>query len=424
MNEPRTAPLNTQHSALSNTLRALHNRNYRMYWSGQLVSMTGSWMQRTAMAWLVLQVTDSPLALGTLTMLQFLPITLFSLVGGVMADRFPKRRVLLITQVGTALQAVALAVLIGSGRVELWHLYVFSIVQGFFQAVDNPTRAAISMELVGREALANAVALNSANFNVSRILGPALAGVLLATVGTAVCFWLNAASYIPIILSLVAMRPSEYHAVPPPARGTVASQLAEGLSYALRTPAVFGMLLGIWTLGTFGFNFMTIIPLLARFVFDAGAEAFGFLSSCLGAGSLVGVLMIAAREEATRRWLFGGAVAFTVILALVGLSPWYALSAALLFLLGIASINFSATAQTLLQYAAPGQLRGRVMSLYTVLFAGMTPLGALFVGALSETFSVPLAILLSAVVCALGTLASWLYLRYRKGAAEGLVGHQ
>jgi MFS family permease len=401
--------------------RSLRNRNYRLYWSGQLVSMTGSWMQRTAMAWLVLDVTASPLAVGTLTMLQFLPILLFSLVGGVLADRLPKRRVLLATQIGTALQAVALAVLVSMGDVDQWHLYGLALVQGLFQAIDNPTRAAFSMELVGREDLANAVALNSANFNVSRIVGPALAGVLLASVGTAVCFWLNALSYAPIILSLLALRPAEFHAVPEPARGSMGGQLAEGLRYALRTPFVFGVLLVVWSLGAFGFNFMTIIPLLARFVFDAGPEAFGFLSSFLGAGSLCGVLLVAQRANATRGWLFGGAAAFSVLLALVALSPWLTLSAALLFVLGFAGLTFSANAQTLLQYAAPGQLRGRVMSLYTVLFAGMTPLGAIVVGGLSEVYSVQAALLIVASLCALGTLASWLYLRRPAARAEASV---
>ncbi|MBX5490588.1 MAG: MFS transporter [Chloroflexi bacterium] len=399
-------------SWLGATFRALENRNYRLYWSGQLVSLTGSWMQRTAVAWLVLELTDSPLALGTVTMLQFLPMLLFSLVGGVLADRWPKRRVLLVTQVGSALQATALALLVSSGQIDLWHLYALSFIQGLFQAVDNPTRAAFAAELVGPDHLANAIALNSGNFNASRIFGPALAGALLATVGTAVCFWANALSYVPIVWGLLAMRPEEFH-MAPPARGSVYGQLVEGLAYAVRTPAIFGVLVIVWALGTFGFNFITIIPLLARFVFDAGPEAYGLLSSCLGAGSLCGALLAAGRARATRGWLFFGAAVFTVLLGSVALSSWYALSAVLLFALGMAGITFSATAQTLLQYAAPGQMRGRVMSLYTVLFAGTTPLGALVVGGLSESYSVPAALLVTASLCALGTATAWLYLRYR-----------
>jgi MFS family permease len=402
---------------LAATFRALHNRNYRLFWTGQLVSLTGGWMQRTAMAWLVIQITDSPLALGTVTFLQFLPMLLFALVGGVLADRFPKRQLLLCTQVGIAVQAMALAILVGTGAVQLWHLYVFAVIQGLFNAVDNPTRNAFAMELVGPDDLANAVALNSGNFNISRIIGPAAGGFLIATVGTAVCFWLNAFSYFPVIAALLMMRPAEFHAIPAPARGSVARQLAEGLGYVVRTPAVFGIFVVIWALGAFGFNFITFLPLLARYVFDTGPEGYGLLSSCLGFGSLLAVLVVAGRGRASRQMMLRAAAGFTVLLGLVALAPWYLLGALLLIILGGTSIAFSATAQTLLQLAAPGQLRGRVMSLYTVLFAGMTPLGAITVGGLSETFGVRVALLTVTVLCGLGVLASWLYLRSRLGAA-------
>jgi MFS family permease len=395
----------------------LHNRNYRLFWTGQLVSLTGGWMQRTAMAWLVIQITDSPLALGTVTFLQFLPMLLFALVGGVLADRFPKRQLLLGTQVGIAVQAMALAILVGTGAVQLWHLYVFAVIQGLFNAVDNPTRNAFAMELVGPDDLANAVALNSGNFNISRIIGPAAGGFLIATVGTAVCFWLNAFSYFPVIAALLMMRPAEFHAIPAPARGSVARQLVEGLGYVVRTPAVFGIFVVIWALGAFGFNFITFLPLLARYVFDTGPEGYGLLSSCLGFGSLLAVLVVAGRGRASRQMMLRAAAGFTVLLGLVALAPWYLLGALLLIILGGTSIAFSATAQTLLQLAAPGQLRGRVMSLYTVLFAGMTPLGAITVGGLSETFGVRVALLTVTVLCGLGVLASWLYLRSRLGAA-------
>src|SRR4051794_18000425 len=292
---------------LAATFRALHNRNYRLFWTGQLVSLTGGWMQRTAMAWLGIQITDSPLALGTVTFLQFLPMLLFALVGGVLADRFPKRRLLLCTQVGIAVQAMALAILVGTGAVQLRHLYVFAVVQGLFNAVDNPARNAFAMELVGSDDLANAVALNSGNFNISRIIGPAAGGFLIATVGTAVCFWLNAFSYFPVIAALIMMRPAEFHEVPKPARGSVARQLAEGLGYVVRTPAVFGIFVVIWALGAFGFNFITFLPLLARYVFDTGPEGYGLLSSCLGFGSLLAVLVVAGRGRASRQMMLRAA---------------------------------------------------------------------------------------------------------------------
>jgi MFS family permease len=414
----RTKPAaRTTRTRLAATFRALRNRNYRLFWTGQLVSVSGGWMQRTAMAWLVIQTTDSPLALGTVTFLQFLPMLLFALVGGVLADRFPKRQLLLVTQVGIAVQAMALAILVGTGAVQLWHLYVFAVIQGLFNAVDNPTRNAFAMELVGPADLANAVALNSGNFNISRIIGPAAGGFLIATVGTAVCFWLNAFSYIPVIAALLMMRPAEFYEVPPPARGSVARQLSEGLGYVVRTPEVFGIFVVIWTLGAFGYNFITFLPLLARYVFGTGAEGYGLLSSCLGFGSLLAVLVVAGRGRASRQMMLRAAAGFTVVLGLVALAPWYLLGALLLIVLGGISIAFSATAQTLLQYAAPGQLRGRVMSLYTVMFAGMTPLGAITIGGLSESFGVRVAMLIATALCALGVLASWLYLRSRLGAA-------
>jgi len=291
------------------------------------------------------------------------------------------------------------------------------VIQGLFNAVDNPTRNAFAMELAGPDDLANAVALNSGNFNISRIIGPAAGGFLIATVGTAVCFWLNAFSYFPVIAALIMMRPAEFHAVPAPARGSMARQLAEGLGYVVRTPAVFGIFVVIWALGAFGFNFITFLPLLARYVFETGPEGYGLLSSCLGFGSLLAVLVVAGRGRASRQMMLRAAAGFTVLLGLVALAPWYLLGALLLIILGGTSIAFSATAQTLLQLAAPGQLRGRVMSLYTVLFAGMTPLGAITVGGLSETFGVRVALLTVTVLCGLGVLASWLYLRSRLGAA-------
>jgi MFS family permease len=409
--DPAAAP----RTRLGTTFRALRNYNYRLFWGGQFFSLTGSWIQRTGLAWLVLEMTGSPLALGTVTMLQFLPISLLALFGGVVADRFSKRQVLIVTQILVGAQAIVLAALVSSGSVQLWHLYVLSLIQGTFLAVDNPARSALVMELVGREDLSNAVALNSGNFNLSRIVGPAVGGVLIATVGMAACFWVNAASYVGPLVGLLLMRPAEFHDVPPPARGSVRRQLAEGIGYVLRTPALFGALLLVFTFGAFGFNFISIIPLLARFVYETGPEGYGVLSSCLGLGSLVAALVVAGREQASRRVLFGAAASFAVLLGCVALTPWYALGALLLLVLGFATIAFAANSQTLIQYAAPGQMRGRVMSLHTVLNMGMTPLGALSIGGLSEYLGVRLALGVLCGLCCLGTVATWCYLRYRLG---------
>jgi MFS family permease len=225
----------------------------------------------------------------------------------------------------------------------------------------------------------------------------------------------NAISYLPVIAALLMMRPAEFFEVPTPSRGSVRRQLAEGFRFVLRTPAVFGVFVVLWALGAFGYNFLTFLPLLARYAFETGAEGYGILSSCLGFGSLLAVLVVAGRRHATRRLLLAAAVGYTIVHALVALAPWYVLAAGLLVVLGGLSIAFSATAQTLVQYEAPGQLRGRVMSLYTVLSAGGTPLGALVVGGLSETYGIRAAMVIASGVCALGALAAWLYLRERLG---------
>jgi MFS family permease len=402
---------------VGSTFRALRNYNYRLFWGGQFVSLTGDWIQRAGMSWLVLDLTGSPLQLGTVTMLQFLPISLFAIFGGVLADRLPKRRVLVLTQLGICTDTIILAALVSTGTIQLWQLYILAVFQGLFQAVDAPTRQAFVMELVGRDDLANAVALNSCNFNLSRILGPAVGGVLIASVGTAICFWLNAASYLPVIAALALMRPAAFHAVPPPIRGRVLRQLGEGLVYAARTPAVFGVLLVVATFGAFGFNFITILPLLARYAYDAGPQGYGVLSSFLGIGSLTAALVVAGRQRATRGFMLMAGLIFATLLVLLGANPWYGVGAVLLLLMGMASIAFSATNQTLVQYAAPGQLRGRVMGVYTVLAMGMTPIGALTLGGLSELAGIRVALGAVGALCALGTLTAWLYLRHRLGRA-------
>ena len=400
---------------LAATFRALRNYNYRLYWCGQLGAMTGSWIQRTATAWLVLQISDSPLAVGAVTMLQFLPVLVFGLFGGLLADRLPKRRLLVGIQLVQAAQAVTLALLVDTGHVQLWHVYLLAIIQGFAFAVETPTRGAFVMELVGADDLPNAVALNSTNFNLSRVLGPSTAGFLIATVGTGICFWVNALSYVPAMAALLLMRPAQFHSVPGPARGAVGRQLLEGLAYAGRTPTVFGPLLLIGTVGAFGFSFGTTLPLIARYLFETGPEGYGLLSSCLGVGAMAAALIIAGRQRATLRMLLGSAVAFLLVHVAVLLCPWFVVTAVLLGALGGTSIVVSATAQTLIQLAAPGQMRGRVMGLFSLTFMGLTPLGALAIGALSEALGVRNGLMVVVGICALGTLATWLYLRRSLG---------
>jgi MFS family permease len=403
MSESRRPPL-------AHAFRALRIRDYRLYWLGQLGSQTGTWMQTLAQAWLVLQLTDSPLALGTVATVQFAPILLFSLFGGVLADRVSKLRLLLITQTVMLAQATTLALLTWTGQIQLWQIYALALVLGTANAIGNPTRQAFVRDLVGPDDLPNAVALNSAQFNLSRIIGPALAGVLITLIGVAGCFALNALSFLGVIGALLRLRPA-HSGAPAPARGSVLGQIGEGLRYALTTPdtALIVLLMGV--IGTFGYNFNVVLPLIARYVLDATPLEFGALTTALGVGSLIAALGLAYAGRATRRTLLIGAGGFSVLLALVALSRWWSLTVALLVALGACSIVFTTTANTRLQLVAPPQLRGRILSIYMLLFAGTTPIGSLIVGTLAERVGVQAAVLIAAVVCGFGVAAGLLFLR-------------
>ncbi len=401
----------TNRAPLRRAFRAFHNPNYRLFWFGQLVSLTGTWMQSVAQAWLVLRLTGSPLALGTVTLVQTTPFLLFSLFGGVIADRVRKRRLLLVTQSVMALDALTLATLTAAGRITLPAIYVLVGLMGLANAVDNPTRQAFVSEMVGPDDLPNAVALNSTLFNSARLIGPALGGVTIAALGVAGCFYLNALSFLAVIGGLLLMRPERFFTAPRPARGHVLRQIGEGLSYAVRTPDVALVVLLMAVIGTFGYNFQVIMPLLARFVLHTGPAGFGALTSAVAAGSLIGSLAIAYTGRARWQTLLMGAAGFSVLLFAVALSRVWLVSMGLLVALGLCSIVFTATANTRLQLTTPPHLRGRVMSIYTLLFMGSTPVGSLIIGTLAERLGVQPAVAGLAAVCGAGVLAGLLYTR-------------
>lgn len=385
--------------------------NYRLYYFGQMVSLSGTWMQRLAQAWLVLKLTNSPFALGIVTMLQTIPITVLALFGGVIADRVPKRTLILTTQSISTVQAVTLAALTSAGVIQLWHLYVLALVLGTTNAFDNPARQALPIELVGRDEVANAVALNSTLNNMSRILGPSLAGIAIATVGVAGCFWLNAVSFAAVIGALAAMKSSEFHAAPTLQRGPTIQLLRDGIRYARRTPSVFTLLAALFFVGTFGYNFNTVLPLVARYLLHTSSFQYGFLFTTLGAGSLVAALGLAFKGGQSNRGIFVGGAAFLGSLALLGLSRFYPLSLALLLAVGVASVVYSASTQTRLQIIVPNEFRGRVMGIYTLLQQGTTPFGALFIGGVSQRWSVEAAIEGAALLGGVGLLGAYLYYR-------------
>jgi MFS family permease len=416
---PADANTATGQRDLRDIFIALRVRNFRLFWFGQLISLSGTWMQSIGQAWLVLTLTQSPFAVGTVTTLQFLPMTFLVLFGGVFADRVPKRRFLVGTQTAAMLQALALGVLVSTGAVRIWHIYLLALALGLNNAFDNPTRLAFVPEMVGRELVANAVALNSTLFNAARIVGPALGGITIATVGIGGTFYLNAASFIPVIIALMMMRPAEFFSVEK-GEGRLFEQLREGISFAYRTPEVLLILLVMGFIGTFGYNFSTALPLLAKFVLHIGSVGFGVMTAVLGIGSLLAALAIAYTRRAGERQILLGAGVFSLLLILVGLSRWFALTLPLLVLLGFAAIIFSASANTRLQLLSPGRLRGRVMSLYILLFAGTTPVGAFLLGNTADRIGVQPAIVLFGAISTLGVGLSVLYRASHTSRAGGV----
>ena len=401
------------------TFRAFRNRNYRLYYLGQSISLSGTWMQSVAQAWLVLQITNSKVALGTVTMLQFLPITLFVLFAGVIADRVPKRRFIFFTQ-GLAMgQAIVLTALVWSGHVQLWHIYILATVLGLANALEQPARQAFVVEMVGKEDLMNAVALNAGMFNAARMVGPAIGGFVIAGFGVKGAFLLNSVSFVPVIIALAMMNPAEFSNQGERQRGNPLTELREGLSYAFRTPAVLLIIIVLIFVGTFGYNFTVMLPLVDRYVLHHGAIALGFLTGALGLGAGVSALVVAGRRRATKRMMLAGGFCFSALIAAVALSHLLALTLLLLLLTGIASTAFIATTNTSMQLTAPDHLRGRVMALYMLLFAGSTPIGAIFTGVVAQHLGVPTAVGICGGLSFLGVaIGTVYYLRHRSQIPE------
>ncbi|HVB52599.1 MAG TPA: MFS transporter [Candidatus Acidoferrales bacterium] len=372
----------------SRTFNSLGNRNYRFFFAGQAVSVTGSWLQSTAQAWLILELTHSPLMLGLLLTVQFLPSLLLQPFGGVVADRWPKRRLLILTQSSFAVTAAILGITDGLHRARVWEVFLVVAVFGVINVVDGPTRQAFVPEMVGKGRLPNAVALNSMVFNGARVVGPAIGGVLIATVGTAVCFDLNAISYLAVIAGLMLMRPAELHPNPRLKGGVTAvlTQLREAVAHVRRTPEVKLVIVLMAIVGTFSFNLTILITAIARTGLHAGAGGFGLLSAALGAGALVGAVGVAYASRATMRGLLIGCAVFGLFLALAGQVAGLVSAMILLALAGGGMIVYSAMSNSVVQTFTTGSLRGRVMSLYLWVFLGTTPLGSLLFGAIEQAW--------------------------------------
>jgi len=389
-------------AAIRHSFNSLEVPNYRRYFAGQLISLSGTWMQTVAALWVVLSLTGSGVAVGLTTALQFLPMLLIGAWGGLLADRVPKRRLLITTQALMAIPAIGLFAVTATGVVAPWMVYVAVFAMGAVNAIDNPTRQSFVIEMVGADRVVNAVSLNSVIVQAARIVGPALAGILIATVGVVPCFALNALTFVAMILALWRMDPERLQAAPvaAPERGAIRA----ALRYVRQTPELLVPLALMALVGTLGFNFQVVLPLLAKFSFESGAMTYATLVSAMAVGSIAGALVNGHRGRTGPRLIAGGALAFGVSALLSAAMPSLALEVPMLMLLGAASVTFAATINSTLQLAVSPDMRGRVMALYSVVFLGSTPIGAPLTGWLAQSYDPRIALLLAA---ASGLTAAW-----------------
>jgi len=409
--------LATFRAQLRTSFRALQHRNYRLYWTGQLVSLIGTWMQSVAQGWLMHRLTSSAFMLGLLGFCQFLPVLLFSLWAGVIVDSIDKRKLLLITQSALLVQAALLATAVSTGIVQPWMVLALAFVFGTINAIDLPARQSFVVDLAGKEDLQNAIALNSGAFNTARIIGPAIAGILLATIGEAGCFWLNAVSYIAVIWSIGRMDL--------PARvgkrfelERALENMKEGVRYAWSTRPLRNLLLLLGITAGLGFQYMILLPVYVRDIQKADAKVYGLLVSAFGLGSLVSAAWMTRKQD---RWHLRRNIFIGLLVAAIGMggfawSRTLSLSLAMGFLAGFGLILYIATTNTLIQTTTEDRYRGRVMSLYTLMFVGTAPIGALICGSIAQRFGAPVATTVSAAVLLGGAI--WMAFRLRVLAAR------
>ncbi|HEY2300228.1 MAG TPA: MFS transporter [Jatrophihabitans sp.] len=389
-------------------------RNYRLYAGGQLVSLTGTWMQRVAQDWLVLELTNSGTALGIVTALQFGPSLVLGLWGGMLADRGNKRRLLLATQTALALVAVLLGILTVTGAVAYWHVLVLATALGLISAIDSPIRQSFVVEMVGKEDLVNAVGINSTIFNAGRILGPAVAGVMISAVGTGWAFLANAASSVAVLAALAAMRTDELHPSKPVRRAR--GQLREGFRYVRGRADLMLTMILVFVVGTFGLNFAITTALMAKQVFDRGASGYGLLSTMLAVGACVGAVVATMRtRRPSQLFLVMAATAFSVLEIVSGLMPDFLLTAAVLVPTGLAMLTLTTACNSSIQLGVDPTMRGRVMALYLIAFMGGTPIGAPIVGWLAGVAGPRSGLIGGGVVCLLATAALAATVARRRG---------
>ena len=384
------------------------HRNYRLFFTGQVISNTGTWMQRVAQAWLVLSLTHSPVAVGILALCQFMPFTLFSLIAGVVVDRLDSWRTVIATQFSQMLLASTIAAIALAGVAQAWHVYVIAALMGVVQVLDAPSRQSLTFRMVGPAELPNAISLNSGLFNGARIFGPALGGVLIAAVGAGVCFAVNAASYVAVLAALLLMRPEEFHPIERRERPRIVAGLREGFRFAHRDEQVWLMLSLVFVLSTFCLNFNVLLPVLAKQTLHAGPEVFGLLSAVFGVGALIGALVSAHMSRATMGTTVLGTAGFALCELLLAPIRSTSLAVVLLFVAGICFTTWSSNSNSLVQLAAPDHLRGRVIGLYFFAFAGTGAAGGILAGWLIAAGGTELAFAVAGLVGLSISLFVWL----------------
>jgi MFS family permease len=389
---------------------ALSVPNYRLYFIGNAITLSGYWLLRIAQSWLVLDLTGSPAALGVLQVAQFLPITILTLFAGVVLDRVKMRWLMVVTSSVIGLVAAIMAVLVLTHTVQFWEVLVLGAIIGIASAFDQPGRSAFANELVGPGRLGNAIALNSSLNQGSRIIGPGIGGVMIALWGTGICFVVAAVSCVGAVAGLAALNSRQLFPKRPAARGAMLNQLMDGLTYSFSTPTLGFQMVIMAFIGTFAFNFGLTLPLLARFALDAGSEGFGVLNMALGIGAVIGGLVLATRLTASLRLIVVSATLFSLLVFSLGLAPNMPTAVVLVALTGALSLAYSASANTLLQMEADDRYRGRVLGLFLLLWSGSTPIGSAVIGWLSDRYDIRLAMEICGAMCLLGVVVAVAYL--------------
>lgn len=413
--ERTTEAENNSASKILKYLPALKYRNFNLFFYGQSISLIGTWMQTTAQSWLVLELTNSPFLLGLLGAVQFLPMMLFSLVAGVFADRFSKRKILLLTQTTLTVLALCLAILTQTGTVKFWHVLVIGFLSGIANAADMPTRQAFFSELVGKEALMNAISLNSSIFNLARIVGPAVAGISIAKKGYAFCFYANAISFLPVIIGIAFIRLPAVERTVKRVLDSVFREIGEGLKYAYSKRIILIPLFLLLIVNIFALNFNVLIPVFVKEVLKRSADTYGNMLSVMGIGAILGstILAITSHRGVRDSYIFGGAGLLGVSLILFAFQKSLLASFAVIMVGGFMMVVFLNATNTTLQTNSEPYIRGRVMSIYSFVFGGLTPVGALYAGTVSEKFGSSLAFGISGLLVVSATILVY-FLWYKR----------